>query len=165
MPQPSAASKPSSSPTFRCDVANVRTGELVRALDITPQQERELLSRLARRNLIARVCRGCTSFHHGCHQVESGAQRFPGADYAPWRPSGRYQVCGPVLSTATAGTTRSKPTRCIQQSHHRPTEDRFDGNDAHQTNRQTAGETRLSRRRMYRRCLLLAGPVPGGRRV
>ena len=36
----------------------VRTGELVRALGITPQQERELLSRLARRNLIARVRRG-----------------------------------------------------------------------------------------------------------
>ncbi len=31
----------------------VRTGEVVRALGISPQQERDLLSRLARRNLIA----------------------------------------------------------------------------------------------------------------
>jgi hypothetical protein len=36
----------------------VRTGELVHALGLTPQQERELLSRLARRNLIARIRRG-----------------------------------------------------------------------------------------------------------
>ena len=36
----------------------VRTGELLRVLGITPQQERELLSRLARRSLIARVRRG-----------------------------------------------------------------------------------------------------------
>ena len=36
----------------------VQTGDLVRAWDIMPQQERELLSRLARRSLIARVRRG-----------------------------------------------------------------------------------------------------------
>ena len=51
----------------------VRTGELVRALVITPQQERELLSRLARRSLIARVRRGLYLDHHGCHRAESGA--------------------------------------------------------------------------------------------
>lgn len=74
----------------------VRTGELVRALDITPQQERELLSRLARRNLIARVRRGL-------YLVPS---RMPPG--GKWSPSeflalttliddrgGRYQICGP----------------------------------------------------------------------
>jgi predicted transcriptional regulator of viral defense system len=36
----------------------IRTGELVRALGITTKQERELLSRLSRRKLIARLQRG-----------------------------------------------------------------------------------------------------------
>ena len=74
----------------------VSTGELVRALGITPQQERELLSRLARRNLIARVRRGL-------YLVPS---RLPPG--GKWSPSeflalttliedrgGRYQICGP----------------------------------------------------------------------
>ena len=74
----------------------VRTGELVRALGITPQQERELLSRLARRNLIARVRRG----------LYLVPPRLPPG--GKWSPSeflalttliedrgGRYQVCGP----------------------------------------------------------------------
>ena len=74
----------------------VRTGELVRALGITPQQERELLSRLARRHLIARVRRG----------LYLVPPRLPPG--GKWSPSeflalttliedqgGRYQVCGP----------------------------------------------------------------------
>jgi predicted transcriptional regulator of viral defense system len=74
----------------------VRTGELLRALDITPQQERELLSRLARRSLIVRVRRG----------LYLVPPRLPPG--GKWSPSefqaitalikdqgGRYQVCGP----------------------------------------------------------------------
>jgi predicted transcriptional regulator of viral defense system len=74
----------------------VRTGELVRALGITPQQERELLSRLARRSLIARVRRG----------LYLVPPRLPPG--GKWSPSdflalttliedqgGRYQACGP----------------------------------------------------------------------
>ncbi|TVS20236.1 MAG: hypothetical protein EA424_04980 [Planctomycetaceae bacterium] len=74
----------------------VRTGEVVRALGISPQQERELLSRLARRNLIARVRRG----------LYLVPLRLPPG--GKWGPSeflalttlvndqgGRYQVCGP----------------------------------------------------------------------
>jgi predicted transcriptional regulator of viral defense system len=74
----------------------VRTGELVPALGITPQQERELLSRLARRNLIARVRRGLYLL----------PPRLPPG--GKWNPTdflalttlvedqgGRYQVCGP----------------------------------------------------------------------
>jgi len=74
----------------------VRTGELVRAFGLTPQQERELLSRLARRHLIARVRRGL-------YLVPS---RLPPG--GKWSPSeylalttlledrgGRYQICGP----------------------------------------------------------------------
>jgi predicted transcriptional regulator of viral defense system len=74
----------------------VRTGELARALGVTLQQERELFSRLARRNLIARVRRGL-------YLVPS---RLPPG--GKWSPSeflaltaliedrgGRYQICGP----------------------------------------------------------------------
>ena len=74
----------------------VRTGELVRAMGITPQQEREILSRLARRSLIARVRRG----------LYLVPPRLPPG--GKWSPSeflalttliedqdGRYQVCGP----------------------------------------------------------------------
>jgi predicted transcriptional regulator of viral defense system len=74
----------------------IRTGELVPALGITPQQERELLSRLARRDLIARVRRG----------LYLAPPRLPPG--GKWSPSdflalstliadqgGRYQVCGP----------------------------------------------------------------------
>jgi len=74
----------------------VGTGELVRALGVTPQQERELLSRLARRNLIARVRRG----------LYLVPPRLPAG--GKWAPSeflaltaliedqrGRYQICGP----------------------------------------------------------------------
>ena len=74
----------------------ISTGELVRALGVTPQQERELLSRLARRNLIARVRRG----------LYLVPRRLPPG--GKWTPSeflaltaliedqdGRYQICGP----------------------------------------------------------------------
>jgi predicted transcriptional regulator of viral defense system len=74
----------------------IRTGELVRALGITLQQEREILSRLARRNLIARVRRG----------LYLVPPRLPPG--GKWSPSefqalttliedrgGRYQICGP----------------------------------------------------------------------
>lgn len=74
----------------------VRTGEMVLALGITAQQERELLSRLARRNLITRVRRGL-------YLVPS---RLPPG--GKWSPSeflalrtliedrgGQYQICGP----------------------------------------------------------------------
>lgn len=74
----------------------VRTGELVRVLNLTPQQERELLSRLAQRHLIARVRRGL-------YLVPS---RLPPG--GKWGPSeylalatliedqgGKYQICGP----------------------------------------------------------------------
>jgi predicted transcriptional regulator of viral defense system len=74
----------------------VRTGELVCALGITSQQERELLSRLARRSLIARVRRG----------LYLVPPRLPPG--GKWSPSeflalatlvedqgGRYQICGP----------------------------------------------------------------------
>lgn len=74
----------------------VRTGELVLALDITPQQERELLSRLARRNLIVRVRRGL-------YLVPTRLP--PGGKWAPSEylaltalvedQGGRYQICGP----------------------------------------------------------------------
>ena len=40
------------------ELQTVRVGQLSPALGITPAQEREVLSRLARRNLIARVRRG-----------------------------------------------------------------------------------------------------------
>ena len=74
----------------------VRTGEVVRALGISPQQERELLSRLARRHLIARVRRG----------LYLVPPRLPPG--GKWGPSeflalntlisdqgGQYQICGP----------------------------------------------------------------------
>ena len=74
----------------------VRTGELVRALGITPQQERELLSRLARRNLIARVRRG---LYLVPPRLPPGGKWSPGDFLALTTliedQGGRYQVCGP----------------------------------------------------------------------
>ena len=77
-------------------LTSVRTGELTRPLGITPAQERELLSRLARRGLIARVRRGL-------YLVPSRLP--PGGKWSPgefWALSaliddrdGRYQICGP----------------------------------------------------------------------
>ncbi len=74
----------------------IRRGELSRALGMTPAQEREVLSRLARRNLIARVRRG----------LYLVPPRFPpGGKWSPGEflalstligdRDGRYQICGP----------------------------------------------------------------------
>ena len=77
-------------------LGTVRTGELVRALGITPQQERELLSRLARRSLIARVCRG---LYLVPSRLPPGGKWSPGEFLALTAlledRGGQYQVCGP----------------------------------------------------------------------
>ncbi len=74
----------------------VRTGELVSALGITPQQERELLSRLARRSLIARVSRG---LYLVPPRLPPGGKWSPNEFLALNTliedQAGRYQVCGP----------------------------------------------------------------------
>jgi predicted transcriptional regulator of viral defense system len=74
----------------------VRTGELVLALGITPQQERELLSRLARRGLIARVRRG---LYLVPPRLPPGGKWSPNEFLALTTlmkdQCGRYQVCGP----------------------------------------------------------------------
>lgn len=77
-------------------MVTVRTGDLVRPLEITAQQERELLSRAARKNLLVRVRRG----------LYLVPPRLPLG--GRWSPSeaqalnalmddqhGRYQLCGP----------------------------------------------------------------------
>jgi predicted transcriptional regulator of viral defense system len=74
----------------------VRTGELVRALGLSDQQERELLSRLARRGLIARVCRG---LYLVPPRLPPGGKWTPGEFLALAtlieEHGGRYQICGP----------------------------------------------------------------------
>ncbi len=74
----------------------VRTGELTGPLELTPEQERELLSRLARGGMIARVRRG----------LYLVPQRLPlGGSWSPDAAlalatllqdrQGQYQICGP----------------------------------------------------------------------
>jgi predicted transcriptional regulator of viral defense system len=74
----------------------VRTGELIDALGVTPQQERELLSRLARRSLIARVRRG---LYLVPPRLPPGGRWSPGEFLALTTlledQGGQYQVCGP----------------------------------------------------------------------
>jgi len=73
----------------------VRTGELLGALGITPQQERELLSRLARHSLIARVRRG---LYLVPPRLPPGGKWSPNEFLALTTlidQGGRYQVCGP----------------------------------------------------------------------
>ena len=74
----------------------VCTGELVDAMGITPQQERELLSRLARRSLIARVRRG---MYLVPPRLPPGGKWSPNEFLALTTlmedRGGRYQVCGP----------------------------------------------------------------------
>ncbi len=74
----------------------VCTGELVRALEITPKQERELLSRLARRNLIARVRRG---LYLVPPRLPPGGRWSPSEFLALTtlieNQGGQYQLCGP----------------------------------------------------------------------
>ena len=74
----------------------VSTGELSRALGITPAQERGLFSRLARRNLIARVRRG---LYLVPSRFPPGGKWSPGELLALYElmedRDGRYQICGP----------------------------------------------------------------------
>ncbi|MEI8372561.1 MAG: hypothetical protein WCJ35_06975 [Planctomycetota bacterium] len=74
----------------------VCTGELVSVMGITPQQERELLSRLARRSLIARVRRG---LYLVPPRLPPGGKWSPDEFLALTMlvedQDGRYQVCGP----------------------------------------------------------------------
>jgi predicted transcriptional regulator of viral defense system len=77
-------------------LSTIQTGELVRALGLTTKQERELLSRLSRRKLIARLRRG----------IYLVPPRLPPG--GKWNPDefsaisilmsdrkARYQICGP----------------------------------------------------------------------
>jgi len=146
----------------------VRTGELLRVLGITPQQERELLSRLARRSLIARVRRG----------LYLVPPRLPPG--GKWSPSeflaltaliedrgGQYQVCGPS-AFYHYGWDNQIPNR-LYAYNNRITGERTIGcvaNNHHQAGRRKAGRDRGRKNaRWYRRSLLLAGPFSGGRRV
>jgi len=74
----------------------IRGGELSRALGMTPTQEQEVLSRLARRNLIARVRRG---LYLVPPRLPPGGKWSPGEFLALSAlmedRDGRYQVCGP----------------------------------------------------------------------
>jgi predicted transcriptional regulator of viral defense system len=74
----------------------IRTGELSQALGITSTQEREVLSRLARRNLIARVRRGLYLIPP---RLPPGGKWSPGEFLALSTliedRDGRYQICGP----------------------------------------------------------------------
>jgi len=75
---------------------SVRTGDLTRALGLTPTQERELLSRLVRRGLIARVRRG---LYLVPPRLPPGGKWSPGEFTALTAliddREGRYQICGP----------------------------------------------------------------------
>jgi len=74
----------------------VRIGETTRELGITPTQERQLLSRLTRRHLIARVRRG---LYLVPPRVPPGGKWSPGEYLALSQlmedRRGRYQICGP----------------------------------------------------------------------
>jgi predicted transcriptional regulator of viral defense system len=78
------------------NIKTVRTGDLVKVLQITQKQERELLSRLSRSGLIANVRRG----------LYLVPQRLPlGGTWSPDQTlalntlmedkAGSYQICGP----------------------------------------------------------------------
>lgn len=76
--------------------ATVRTGELRKALDLTPLQERNLLSRLARAGWIARVRRG---LYLVPRTLPLGGKWSPDDVLALNTfmddVKGRYQICGP----------------------------------------------------------------------
>ncbi len=78
------------------ELQTVRIGQISRALGITPAQEREVLSRLARRNLIARVRRG---LYLVPPRLPPGGRWSPGEFLALSTligdRDGRYQICGP----------------------------------------------------------------------
>jgi predicted transcriptional regulator of viral defense system len=74
----------------------VSTGDIVSAMGITPQQERELLSRLARRQLIARVRRGLYLVPPRLPPGGKwGANEFLALTTLIADRDGHYQVCGP----------------------------------------------------------------------
>jgi len=74
----------------------LRTGDLAGPLGITPKQERELLSRLSRSGLIAKVRRG---LYLVPSQLPLGATWTPDEAFALNAAMadrrGRYQICGP----------------------------------------------------------------------
>jgi predicted transcriptional regulator of viral defense system len=74
----------------------LRTGDLTRPLGITPKQERELYSRLARGGLIARVRRGRYLVPR---ELPLGGAWTPDETLAlntlMADQAGRYQICGP----------------------------------------------------------------------
>jgi len=77
-------------------IQTVESGDLTRPLGVTPSQERELLSRLARRNLIVRVRRG---LYLVPSRLPPGGKWSPGEFVALSTliedRKGRYQICGP----------------------------------------------------------------------
>src|SRR5258708_7279278 len=74
----------------------VQTGDLQRGLGLSVVQERTLLSRLARRGLIARVRRG---LYLAPSKLPAGGKWSPGEALALTAliadQDGKYQICGP----------------------------------------------------------------------
>jgi len=77
-------------------IQQIRTGDLVRMLGITSEQERQVLSRMARRGLAARVRRGLYLLPM---VLPLGARWSPGEALALTAlmqdRDGQYQICGP----------------------------------------------------------------------
>ena len=88
---------------------SVRTGELIGPLGITPVQERELLSRLMRRGLIARVRRG----------LYLVPPRIPPDDCSPFRLAADCLRCWFVrlVCARGAGRSRNRPVPGYRQLH------------------------------------------------
>jgi predicted transcriptional regulator of viral defense system len=78
------------------NLRSVQTGDLTRALGLTPIQERKLLSRLSRNGLIARVRRGLYLIPP---RLPAGGKWSPGEALALTTliadQNGAYQICGP----------------------------------------------------------------------
>jgi predicted transcriptional regulator of viral defense system len=78
------------------NLRSVQTGDLTRALGLTPIQERKLLSRLSRNGLIARVRRG---LYLVPPRLPAGGKWSPGESLALTTliadRNGAYQICGP----------------------------------------------------------------------
>ena len=122
----------------------VRSGELVDALDITPQQERELLSRLARRRLIARFAGACTLSRRACRPGEVEPEQPGGAGHARRRSQWPIPDLRPQrFLSLRLGRSDTQPALRLQQSHLRGAEDWFGGPDPHQAGRRQAGETEV----------------------
>ena len=77
-------------------IQQIRTGDLVRALDITAEQERKVLSRMAKRRLAARVRRG---LYLVPPVLPLGGEWSPGEALALTTliqdRNGTFQICGP----------------------------------------------------------------------